>query len=291
MNYSPLRYPGGKSKLYKLVKYMIKKINDKIVYIEPFVGGAGLALSLLFNNDVESIIINDYDKGIYSFWRAILTETDKFVKMIEETPITINEWKRQKEIFNKNNKKYSVELGFATFYLNRTNRSGIIKAGPIGGYEQSGKYKLDCRFNKIELVKRILKIASNKKKIKLYNYDIKTFMKKVLPKYENRFTYYDPPYYEKGEELYKNYLTHEDHVLIADLIKNDFSNWLVTYDNSPEIEKLYDIYKINRYLLNYSVANSGKAEELIFSSNDQLWPSIEDVEKLKFNLKLEENHK
>lgn len=291
MNYSPLRYPGGKSKLYKLVKYMIEKVDDKIVYIEPFVGGAGLALLLLFNKDVDSIIINDYDKGIYSFWRAILTETGKFVKMIEETPITIDEWRKQKEIFNKNNKKYSLELGFATFYLNRTNRSGIIKAGPIGGYEQSGKYKLDCRFNKIELVKRILKIASNKKKIKLYNYDIKTFMKKVLPKYENRFTYYDPPYYEKGEELYKNYLTHEDHVLIADLIKNDFSNWLVTYDNSPEIEKLYDIYKINRYLLNYSVANSGKAEELIFSSNDQLWPSIEDIEKLKLNLKLEENHK
>jgi len=289
MNYSPLRYPGGKSKLYNLVKYMIKKIDKKVVYIEPFVGGGGLALSLLINNNVDNIVINDYDKGIYSFWRAILTETKKFIKMVEETPVTIEIWKKQKEIYNNNNKKYSLELGFATFYLNRTNRSGIIKAGPIGGYNQTGPYKLGCRFNKRDLISRILKIASNKKRIKLYNYDIKTFMKRVLPKYEQRFTYYDPPYYEKGEELYKNYFTHNDHVAISKLIMSDLSDWLVTYDNASEIQKLYSSYKIKKYLLNYSVANSGAAEELIFSSNNLLWPNNEDIRELKINLKIEED--
>ena len=287
MNYSPLRYPGGKAKLYNLVSYMIRKIGNEVVYIEPFVGGGGLALSLLLNNDVQSIVINDSDKGIYSFWKAILTETSKFLELIEKTPVTIDEWYRQKEILNKKNKRYSLELGFATFYMNRTNRSGVIKAGPIGGYSQKGKYKLDCRFNKKELIDRILRIASRKNRIKVYNYDIKTFTKIVLPKYENRFTYYDPPYYIKGAELYKNFLTHDDHVCISKMIQKDLSNWLVTYDNVPEIVQLYKMYKINKFLLNYSVANSGLAEELIFSSNDALWPDADEIKTLKINLKIE----
>ena len=286
MNYSPLRYPGGKSKLYCLVKSMINKIDNKVVYVEPFVGGGGLALSLLSNGDVDNIIINDLDKGIYSFWRAILTETKKFVELIERTPISIDEWQKQKKIYEIKNNKYSLELGFATFYLNRTNRSGIINAGPIGGFNQTGKYKLNCRFNKNNLIKKILKIAENKNKIQVFNYDATTFINKIAFKFKDRFTYYDPPYYKKGEELYRNYLSHNDHVRIANLIKSDDANWLVTYDVASEIEKLYCSYEIKRYRINYSLANSGAAEELIFSSNDNLWPTEEEIRSLKFNLQL-----
>ena len=146
---SPLRYPGGKSRLAPLVKYIIehKTVANVTTYIEPFAGGAGVALDLLLGGTVDKIIINDYDKAIYSFWRAVITEPNRFIQTIVQTPVTIEEWRRQKEIYSIDNKKYSFELGFAAFFLNRTNRSGILTAGPIGGYNQTGNYQIDVRFN------------------------------------------------------------------------------------------------------------------------------------------------
>ena len=158
MFYSPLRYPGGKGKLAPFMKYLVQKTGHVGgTYIEPFAGGAGIALDLLENDVVSKIVINDLDKGIYSFWRALLNETDRFIEEINNVPLNIDEWNRQKSIMLNSQKKYSFELGFATFYMNRTNRSGIIKGGAIGGLEQTGKWRLDARFNKPNLIKRINK--------------------------------------------------------------------------------------------------------------------------------------
>lgn len=154
MFYSPLRYPGGKGKLAPLMKYLIESTGHiGGTYIEPFAGGAGIALDLLENNVVSQIVINDFDKGIYSFWRAILNESDRFIEEINQVPLNIDEWNRQRAIVLNADKRYSFELGFAIFYMNRTNRSGIIKGGVIGGIEQRGIWKLDARFNKDNLTK------------------------------------------------------------------------------------------------------------------------------------------
>lgn len=284
MNYSPLRYPGGKSKLYPVVRLMINKNSCDPIYIEPFVGGGGLSLALLYNKDVERIVINDYDKAIYSVWKAILTETDKFICLINNTPVIIDEWHHQKTVYSNDNKKYSLELGFATFFLNRTNRSGVLKAGPIGGYSQKGAYKIDCRYNKEQLIKKIIKIAENKDKIKLYNYDIRTFIKKVIPLYTNAFVYFDPPYFNRGKELYKNFFNEKDHEDIAALIKKVKCNWMVTYDNSEKIKSIYKGYDIKKYRVLYSLANTGESEELIFTSTPSLWPSKEDLDTIKIKI-------
>ena len=160
MNYSPLRYPGGKSKIAPFVSLLIEKTNlGECTYVEPFAGGAGVALSLLFDGTVTSIVINDYDKAIYSMWKAILEETEDFINLVRTVPLTIDEWRKQKQIYNDENKKYSLKLGFATFYLNRTNRSGILAAGPIGGYKQTGNYLMDVRYNREDLIQRIKKIS------------------------------------------------------------------------------------------------------------------------------------
>ena len=205
MNYSPLRYPGGKAKFSPCVKEIIHKSEDKIeTYIEPFAGGAGVALDLLFSGEVKRIVINDYDKAIYSFWRAVLEETDRLIDLIKKTEITIDEWYKQKEVYMNNANKYSLELAFATFFLNRTNRSGILNAGPIGGYAQRGAYRLDVRYNKENLIQRIKDIAKLKKNIYIYNKEIRAFIQQVLPKYsENGFAYFDPPYYRKEVDYIK----------------------------------------------------------------------------------------
>lgn len=286
-NYSPLRYPGGKGKLYPFVAKMVGKINKKNkVYIEPFAGGSGIALFLLFNGEVDEIVINDYDKAIYSMWRAILTQTDEFLKLLEDTEITVSEWQRQKDIYKNNNKKYSLELGFATFFLNRTNRSGILSAGPIGGFEQKGNYKIDVRFNKKDLANRIRLIAKKKNKIHIYNHDVRTFIKSFLPKYEDRaIVYFDPPYYNKGKQLYKNFFTDKDHKEIYELICGLKCPWIVTYDNTDEIKSIYSKYSCWYFDLMYGVANGGKHSEVFYISNEKLLPDLSGKEAKKIHFR------
>ncbi len=192
LNYSPLRYPGGKSKLATLIYLIMQNTeNDCRTYIEPFAGGAGVALSLLLENKVDKIVINDYDKAIYSFWRAIKEDTALLLKLVAETPLNIEEWRRQKEIYTNQNQKYSVELGFAAFYLNRTNRSGVLNGGPIGGISQSGNYLMDARYNRLELIKRIEKIAERKKDISVYNKEVRSFISNIMPRHQQQaFTYF-----------------------------------------------------------------------------------------------------
>ena len=289
MFYSPLRYPGGKGKLTPLIELLIDKYGHRGgMYIEPFAGGAGVAIELLEKGVVSEIVINDLDKGIYSFWRAILEETDSFLEQVSRVPLTIDEWKKQRSICFGNNKKYSFELGFATFYMNRTNRSGIIKAGVIGGMEQSGQWKLDARFNREDLMFRIKKIAENKSKIHLYNKDIKSFLENYAPKYEeNAFIYFDPPYFNKGKQLYLNFFNYNDHIRIEKLIGDTVNcDWIITYDDEPEIEKIYEKYCIKRMELNYSVAKKRKAKELIIFESSSSAPDINELMKNNINVNL-----
>ena len=291
MLYSPLRYPGGKGKLAPFMGLMINKMNIKNgTYIEPFAGGAGVALMLLMEGYVDDIVINDYDKAIYSVWRAIISEPENLVDRILDTPINIDEWKKQKEIYVEQNKKYSLDLAFATFFLNRTNRSGILKGGPIGGFEQTGNYGIDARYNAEKLVERIRAVAKYKKHIKVYNKEIVSFIESVLPNYgQNSMTYFDPPYFNKGPELYKNFFDKEDHAKIAQLILNGVpGNWIITYDDSPEIIELYKQQCIRRYDLNYSAANTGKSSEVIVFNDNKFCPTNQELLNQKININLRE---
>ena len=284
MIYSPLRYPGGKGKLAPFMKVLIEKTGHKGgTYIEPFAGGAGIALDLLENDIVSQIVINDLDKGIYSFWRAILSETDRFVEAVHEVPLSVEEWKKQREILLRADNKYSFELGFSTFYLNRTNRSGIINGGMIGGLEQNGVWKLDARFNKDNLINRILKIAKKKECIHLYNKDVASLIKNYLPKYEKEaFVYFDPPYFKKGKQLYLNFFNEQDHVRIEKMIRESVNcDWVITYDDVPEIANIYVNHELRRFDLNYSVAQKRKASEIIIFSNGDMIPDERYLEEHK----------
>lgn len=266
---SPLRYPGGKFKTYKLVEHLIE-INKCDSYAEPFAGGAGVAIKLLMENKVKKVYLNDFDKGIYALWYSILYFTEELIELIKKTEITINEWNKQRIIHNnKDNNSNLLEIGFSTLFLNRTNRSGIIKGGVIGGKKQLGEYKLDCRFNKETIIKRINIISKFKNKILLTNKDAIDFINQNLLKTKNTFIFLDPPYYNKGPGLYTNFYVHENHKQLSQIIKNKLESyyWILTYDVTPSI---YDMYKSNRfdiYYLNYSIAKPSKGKEYIFFSD------------------------
>ncbi len=287
---SPLRYPGGKTQLTNYVKAIIElNFNDKPTYIEPFSGGAGVAISLLLDGVVQNIVINDYDKAIYYMWHSILYETDEFIKLIYDTPISLEEWHRQKKIQN-NFSDYSIlEKGYSTFFLNRTNHSGIISAGPIGGKNQNGKYKLDCRFNKDDLINKIEKISLEKDRINLHNLDALELIELYLYKSDsiqssNVFTFFDPPYYKKGPELYTNFYTHDDHLLLSKAI-NALSDhkWIVTYDICEEIKYMYSNTSGYEYALNYSLSKKTTASEFIFFSNTTQIPNHDKIKLLTFS--------
>ncbi len=281
---SPLRYPGGKRRLVNFMKTIIQENN--LVggqYAEPYAGGASIGLALLFDGYVSHIHINDLDRSVYAFWYSAMHKTDELCELIENAHISMNEWYQQRNVQEKPTQTSLLQLGFSTFFLNRTNRSGIIRGGVIGGKKQNGAWKLNCRFNKVELVERIRKIAQYKNKISLYNEDATVFIKTVLPEIkENSLVYFDPPYYVKGQKsLYTNFYEPKDHKSIAQLISDLKQHWIVSYDDVPEIRSLYKNYKSLSYKLHYTAQSKYQGKEILFFCNSLTIPNIENPRYIK----------
>ncbi|WP_231503652.1 DNA adenine methylase [Paenibacillus sp. 1-18] len=265
---SPLRYPGGKGQMYDYVVELMYR-NDLIGsnYIEPFAGGAGVALKLLKDGYVANVSINDYDRSIYAFWYSILNWTEDFIRRIEETEVSINEWHIQKNVQINKEDAELFDLGFSTFFLNRTNRSGILKAGPIGGLNQQGKYKIDCRYNKERLVQFIRQINQYRNNIEISNVDANEFIRNTNK--EESFWFIDPPYYHKGKDLYINFFTHEDHQTLSETIDIYLERipFIITYDICDSIFEFYKHINCEVLSLNYSVQTKKKSGEYMFYKN------------------------
>jgi DNA adenine methylase len=274
---SPLRYPGGKSQLTPLVIEVLRT-NDLFYgqYAEPFAGGAGIACTLLLEGYVSRIHINDLDPSIYAFWWAVVNEPERFCRLVATTPVTIEEWHRQRSFQGRTDIDH-VDLGFSTFFLNRTNRSGIILGGVIGGLEQKGNYLIDCRFHKLNLTKKIERIALNADKINVTNLDALAFLKtfnKLNPASKTLINI-DPPYYVRGPELYRNWFTDEDHKSLAKAVGHIKPFWMVTYDNTVETQQFYSRYPSFSNSLRYTaqVKRIG-VELLVMDPRLKLPPSL-----------------
>jgi len=266
---SPLRYPGGKFKIYDKVKNLIEinELGDRI-YVEPFAGGFGMGLGLLRENIVETAILNDFDPHIYNFWHTIINNSDEFLQIMMDTPITIEERERQKEIYDDVHAG-QVSDGFATFFLNRVHFSGIITGGPIGGFAQSGTYKLDCRFNKAEIKNKVEQIALLKDRIELYNYDASELIAHHLQgRIQECFFNIDPPYVKKGHRLYTNYFKEENHRNLEKKISEHLgeSCWIVTYDDCELIRDIYKDYHMVGYDILHNAGGSAQGKEIVITN-------------------------
>lgn len=276
--YSPLRYPGGKNCIFPFVSDLFYENNFiGINYAEPYAGGAGLALRLLFEGYVDHIYINDLDTSIYTFWESILEKPDDFCKWISEVKIDIRNWNKYKEIQQNVNSVDPFELAKSTFFLNRTNVSGVIKGGVIGGQEQYGKYKIDARFNKNDLINRIQNIAKLSSRITISNLDGLVFAGKMNRKKEDIFIYIDPPYFQKGADLYMNFYSKNDHKKLSKYIHSIQKKWMVSYDNHDFILNLYAEQNKVLYQLSQSASNRVGDEVLIFSEDLNFCDSIQNL--------------
>lgn len=270
--YSPLRYPGGKAPFAPFIA-KVMEVNGVTGghYLEPYAGGAGVALTLLLDGHASQIHINDADPAVYAFWISATKHSRALLKLLESTPITIEEWFKWRSVLRGETKASIVERGFATLFMNRTNRSGILKAGVIGGKNQDGHYKLDARFKKDVVAARIEAIAKRSDSISVYCEDSLQLLNRCsefLAK--ESLIYLDPPYYVKGKGLYRNYYEHDDHVAIAKTLqKKSFKwPWVVSYDNAEEICAMYQLSQSLAYGLNYTAQRRYVGNEVMFFSQN-----------------------
>ena len=279
---SPLRYPGGKGRLSRFIADLLSQ--NKLVestYIEPFAGGAGVALSLLFGGFVSRVIINDANKGIAAFWKSITSNCSAFLSLLEKTPVDMENYLFQRKILANSDDATELQLGFATFFLNRANRSGILNAGPIGGYEQHGKWGLDARFKKTILKDRIVKINLFRNRIDVHNRDALDLLKEMHNELNSAaFVYLDPPYFGQGKRLYLDYYIEEDHIQLADYLASECSfPWVLTYDNHPKIREEYENrnYQVDEFSVHYSANRVRNSSELMIISENLEIPNSSNI--------------
>ena len=274
--YSPLRYPGGKTKLAPFIAAVMRRNGHvRPEYVEPFAGGAGVALQLLFEEYADRVVINDADPRIHCFWLAVTEYTREFIELVRTVPVSVDEWHRQREVYATCDLTSPFSLGFATFFLNRTGRSGIIHSGgPIGGYDQTGNYKIDARFNRDDLIRRIIRIGAYADRIDTSGYDGLRLLKTLA---EDRarngrsVVYLDPPYCDKSWELYLNHFTDEQHEALAIFLREGVEfTWILTYDNVSTIRQLYRGLPQIIFNLSYSAYKSRKGSELLIHPRNVL---------------------
>ncbi len=277
-NRTPLRYPGGKARLRPYLERLISqnKLYDAH-YVEPFCGGAGLALQLLMDYVVGAIHINDLDPAVYSFWDSVVNRTEDLCSLIEQTPCNMDTWHTQRAIWKTPKQASSLELGFATFFLNRTNRSGILEAGVIGGKKQEGKWKIDARYNIQELTERIREIGKFRSRIFLYSDEALSFLGRITPNLPQRsLVYLDPPYVEKGPGLYLNHYDEANHRSLSAWVRKELAlPWMVSYDDHPLIRECYSGCNEASMSLPYSAyGNARRGTELIYFSEGLQIPDM-----------------
>lgn len=268
--HSPLRYPGGKNCIFAFVSSLLDE-NDMLgcTYIEPYAGGAGLALRLLYEEYAESIVINDLDPLVHAFWTTCVEQSNALIDWIDATAVTVSRWLKCKEILRNPKTATTFELATAFFFLNRTNVSGVLSGGIIGGINQTGKYKIDARYNKASLIQKIEKVGRFASRIEVSQLDGIKLVEKYKKRKADTFLYLDPPYYEKGSNLYLNAYQDEDHVRLSKYVSKLYTPWLLSYDNHQFIIDLYRAYEKRAYKLQHSTSNKVGDEVLIFPDSIQ----------------------
>lgn len=263
---SPLRYPGGKAFIATFLSDVILLNNlEGGFYAEPYCGGAGAGLSLLFDGVVSELYLNDADPAVYSFWHAVTAHNKDFVLRVMSVDLSVKEWEKQRDVYREG--RIGFDLGFALFFLNRSSRSGIIKnSGPIGGFDQHGRFKIDARFNRDDLAERILRIGRNASRLMPYHMDGVDFIGQIEARHaadRRGMMFVDPPYYEKGASLYMNHFSDDDHVALFKVLRNTKVPWILTYDNAERVRELYGDLNHAVYSIHYSAAAVRNETEFI----------------------------
>lgn len=272
---TPLRYPGGKTRLTGFLKKIID-LNDLYGcdYAEVYAGGAGVALGLLHSGHADRVHINDLNPAVYAFWKSVFECPDDLCALVRETPLNVPEWLRQREVIRHPNDHNQLDLGFAALYMNRTNRSGILRGGLIGGQKQDGEWKMDVRFNRDGLCLKIEQASLYADRVIIHNLDAEDFLSKVRLR-NKALLYLDPPYFVKSKGLYHDGYKLKDHQRIAKRVGQLKAPWIVSYDAVPEVWECYKGYQSLAYDLSYTAGAKVVGKEVLFASSGLILPKVQ----------------
>ncbi|MCA8382548.1 MULTISPECIES: DNA adenine methylase [Burkholderia cepacia complex] len=270
---SPLRYPGGKARLAAYISGVIEEnyLNGCTFY-EPFAGGASVSLELLRLGFISSAVLIERDPLVYAFWWCVFNITEDLCAAVNACPVTMETWAQlqpTREVAYPADGQFTIlQLGVAGLFYNRTNFSGILGAGPIGGEAQASRYKIDCRFNKEKIIRQIRSVARFADRVRIYCDDAISFMRTNAEEIATGFSfvYVDPPYYQQGPKLYRHHYTDADHIALAQFLQTQGYPWLLSYDDHPRIRELYAANTVQPIYLDYNVKSSRTARELAISN-------------------------
>ncbi|MDR1450659.1 MAG: DNA adenine methylase [Propionibacteriaceae bacterium] len=278
---SPLRYPGGKARIAPYLAQLIRAQNYRpMSYAEPFAGGAGAALKLLVDETVKTIHINDLAPGVAAFWRSVFYNGEALATMVCDASVTVDDWRHHREVFDNPEEHDDLILGFSTFFLNRCNRSGILTACPIGGFDQSGKWKIDARFNRSDLSERIRLLGQYRRRVSVTQMDAKDFVSSVEHMGRSLLLYVEPPYLIQGEDLYLDSLSYTDHVALAKHLGTTSVPWILTYDTANQVtDELYRGCRAARFNIAHTAQKQHVGSEYVVFSDQLEVPSLNLVNR------------
>lgn len=265
---SPLRYPGGKASLSGVIARIVKdqKLEGCRVF-EPYAGSAAVSIALVGAGVCTSGSISERDPLLYSFWKCVFTNPAKLLRRINKTEISLQTWHELRPLLDLDEPDESQAdlLAFAALFFNRTNFSGVIHSGPIGGQTQSSDYAIDCRFNREELADRVDRLATLGEKIDVQFADALDVIKAQRNK-RGAFFYIDPPYFLQGKKLYRYNYRLSGHIALADALRKAKFSWLLSYDNHDVIENLYEDFHNVYQEFRYSSRMPKKENELLITN-------------------------
>ena len=263
--YSPLRYPGSKRKLCNYLGRVLTH-NDlrPQILVEPFVGGGSVFLNFLSINEGSEAIIADKDELVYSFWKVLFTEPSHLINFVKKVKVNLENFEKYKYISSHTHEFNRKKLAETCLFLNRTSFSGILddSAGPIGGREQKSLYKIDCRFGRENLIKKIKRISIFKNRVTVLSYSWEDTLKYVSGKDKYRnvslLFYFDPPFYEKADKLYRHHFDSASHKNLRDKLMKLKQSWILSYDRAKEIQHLYSTFGRINVSMPYSINSPAK---------------------------------
>lgn len=265
---TPFRYPGSKSSFASTVKsYVLHNDLQGCKIIEPYAGSAAVTLALVSEEICSSAVLGERDPLMFSFWKVALQQPDALINKIREADVSLERWHELRPLLECETPEEDrlVEMAFAALFFNRTNFSGVLHTGPIGGQDQSSAYKIDCRFNREDLIARVREIAKLGDRINVVFGDavdlIKENKRRVTP-----FFYIDPPYFVQGRKLYRHHYKLRDHVALSKSLGSVKFNWMLSYDNHDVIRSLYGEFKQVEKKFQYSTRVSKNEDELLITN-------------------------
>ena len=278
---NPLRYPGSKASFASSVGAFVTACGyTGFEIVEPFAGSASVSIDLVSSGVCSKAILIERDPLLYAFWSAVFFDTRRLCNRINKLSIDLGTWHDLRPLLaiNSPDEYELIDLAVAGLFFNRTNFSGVLHAGPIGGQQQKSVYKVNCRFNKDDLIARIRAIAKLQNRVEVIFSDALGFLETQKEAVnQNRFYYVDPPYFVQGEKLYRYSFELSQHKQLAKVLSELKAPWLLSYDRHPVIEMLYERYASSGFKFKYS-SKIRKVEREFLVTNIKL-PKTLSMEK------------